>query len=65
MHYCLCIYEPRGDNGLEGFLLNSIYKYEKKKDSQGFYYRIFPIFGYDYYETCGPNVFKKHFKEVM
>lgn len=64
MNYCQCIYEPRGDHHLEGFLLNAIYRYQMMKDSKGAYYRVYPTSYDDYYETCGPNIFKKYFKEV-
>jgi hypothetical protein len=59
---CECVYEPRGDNGLEGFMLNTIYIFEKMKDKKGIYFRIY--LSSDYYETCGPVVFRRYFKEA-
>ena len=68
---CECHFEPRGDNGLEGYMRNNVYPYEKMKDDKGIYYRVYPEragppdWGDDaYYETCGPTVFKRYFKET-
>lgn len=30
MKQCTCIYEPKGDHGLEGFILDEAYDFEKK-----------------------------------
>lgn len=60
---CKCIAEPRGDDGLEGFVLNDTYKYQKlTAEDKKEYYRVYvtPF----YYETCGPKVFKRYFKEL-
>ena len=59
-----CIFEPRGDNGLEGYSLGNLYYYELMYDKKGKYYRMYPTDETDYYETCGPNVFKKYFKII-
>jgi len=63
---CICIYEPRGDNGLEGYQLNNTYKYAYN-DSEN-YYKVYPtdIDGRpdDYCERCGPKIFAKYFKIV-
>lgn len=62
-----CIFEPRGDAGLEGYELGRTYKFERcRRDSvkasrAGYYYRVWPTDG-DYYECCGPNQFKTFFK---
>jgi hypothetical protein len=62
---CICIYEPRGDHGLEGYQLNDTYLFQICYDKKGKkYYRVFPTEETDYYETCGPIIFKKYFKEI-
>lgn len=53
---CICIYEPRGDYGLEGFELKTVYNCERMNN----YYRIY--LQNDYYETCSIKVFNKYFK---
>ncbi len=60
--HCTCIFEPRGDHGLEGYALNDRYKFQQMKDSQGIYYRVYPDEGDSYYETCTSIVFKQHFR---
>lgn len=64
---CQCIYEPRGDYGLEGFQLNDIYSYEKQKSiKNGIYYKILlndqlsPLYG----EYCKQKAFNKCFKVI-
>jgi len=61
---CLCVLEPAGHCGLEGFNIKSTYRYERRpKDKNGRpYYRVYH--SDDYYETCGPNIFKKYFKPL-
>lgn len=61
---CRCIYDPRGDHGLEGFQLNEIHLFQVCYDEKGKYYRVFPNEEIDYYETCGPIVFKKYFEVI-
>jgi hypothetical protein len=61
---CSCIYEPRGDHGLEGYQLNEIYLFQMCYDKKGKYYRVFPSEELDYYECCGPINFQKYFKEM-
>ena len=61
--WCKCIAEPRGDDGLEGFVRNDTYRYvqltaEDKKE----YYRVYVTAFY--YETCGPKTFKKYYKPL-
>jgi len=56
-----CIEEPRGDHGLEGYLLNESYRYQKARYLNGKpCVRVFPTNG-KYFESCSPNVFKKYF----
>lgn len=64
-----CIFEPRGDHGLEGYQLGDIYRFQyMDRDKNGKpYYRVYPESsnGFEtYYETCGPRVFKEHFQEL-
>ena len=59
---CKCIQEPRGRNHMEGFQLNDTYLFEKLEKEN--YYRVYPTRGSTYYETCGPNIFRKYFVEV-
>jgi hypothetical protein len=60
-----CIYEPRGDCGLEGFDLDNHYKFEnvKHETKGGEYYRLYHK-DVDYYETCGPLEFKRYFLPI-
>jgi hypothetical protein len=58
---CVCIDEPNGDSGLEGFNRNDRYKYQLKTDAKGkYYYKIYH--DDEYSETCGVNTFKKYFE---
>ena len=63
MEKCICILEPNGDHGLEGYNLNWEYRYEHlEKDKNGNpYYRVY-IDEEDSYDTCGVNTFHKYFK---
>lgn len=65
----VCVYEPRGDNGLEGYLLNTEYKIEHVEEPEHpkyikGYFRIFMDDNSNYFETAGYNVFKRHFKII-
>lgn len=72
----VCIDEPRnGEHGLEGYNFESTYRYQRMQDAKGMYYRVYPGTGSDlpdwlpaacpnYYETCTPRVFHRHFKEL-
>lgn len=64
--FCTCIFEPRGQSGLEGYSRGDIYKYEYfEKDVSGRpYYRVYPLSGDNYYETCSVAVFNRFFKVV-
>jgi hypothetical protein len=63
----VCILEPRGDYGLEGYSLGETYRFEHRKtgatDGKP-YYRVWPTDNDEYYETCSPSAFLKHFKPV-
>lgn len=60
-----CIYEPRGDHGLEGYQAGDRYMAEfmPAMGMNTEYYRVWPVAGGGY-ETCGPGTFRKYFKEV-
>ena len=68
----ICIYEPRGDHGLEGYQLNQEYTYAKhfgpirnsaNKTRLTDYYRIYPEGSFSsYYEIATPIDFNKYFK---
>lgn len=62
---CKCVYEPRGDYGLEGYQLNLFYDYEMRQSEQhGRYYKVncndklSPGYG----QTCTPRAFNKFFE---
>jgi len=56
---CLCIYEPNGDGGLEGYNLKQEYGFKHmSRDKKGQ-----PYYRDSYYETCGPGTFKKYFSK--
>ena len=60
-----CVYEPRGDHGLEGFQLNQTYKYAAMETATGKYYRIYPDTDFPgYYETCSKSAFNKYFEVI-
>ena len=59
---CICIYEPRGDNGLEGFIRNDVYNYEKVIIDRKVYYKIYlDANSLEDYGICGRIVFKRFF----
>jgi len=59
----VCVIEPMGENGLEGYVRGVEYRYEFLKTKLGKdYYRVYH--DASYYETCGPNKFKKFFKKL-
>ena len=64
---CSCTHEPRGLNGLEGYQRGENYRYVKVADKENpakAHYRVFPSsLEPEYYETCGPIIFDKFFKE--
>ncbi len=64
---CECIYEPRGDHGLEGYQRNDKYFFEKavNNDTNKVHFRIYPTLSRDnYYECCRKGIFKRHFNIV-
>lgn len=66
MKTATCIYEPRGDHGLdEGFQLGERYAYEERVDAKRrAYVRIYPDRerSSTYYATCGAKIFLRYFK---
>ena len=66
----ICIYEPRGDHGLQGYQLNQEYTYAKyfgpinKNNNTRLtdYYRVYPESFNSYYEITMPIQFNKYFK---
>jgi hypothetical protein len=64
--YAVCIAEPRGAGGLEGYAQGEQYRFEYRETgaSDGKpYYRVWPTPG-DYYETCGTTTFLKYFRPI-
>jgi hypothetical protein len=60
-----CVAWPRGANGLKGYGLGQLYKFERCQDRKGRYCRVYPDGGFpDYYETCGRGVFAGYFEPV-
>ena len=61
----VCILEPRGESGLEGYTKGDEYHFEKMKTERGAeYYRVYPNPNSDYYEMCGAYKFVHFFDEV-
>jgi len=56
---CICKVAPMGADGLEGFMEKEEYKFEYIFVKNKGYYRIY--LEDDYYEVCGPNIFKRYF----
>jgi hypothetical protein len=57
--------EPRRASGLEGYVLDQIYRFERCEDGKGRYCRVYPGGSFpDYYETCGEHVFAHYFEPV-
>jgi len=62
-HEALCHSEPRGRNGLEGFMRDCIYQAELHQSRSGnCYWKMYLTD--TYYETIGPINFNKYFKLV-
>jgi len=59
LNWCECIYEPRGDGGLEGYQLSEKYYCYKINN---IYHRVYPDESDGYYETCSKQTFNKYFK---
>lgn len=67
LQLCVCIKEPMGRCGLEGYVKGNTYFFEyKEKDKKGRpYIRVYPDCANDnYYETCGTGTFEEHFKTI-
>ena len=65
----VCIFEPRGDHGLEGYQAGDCYQAErvaKNEKHKQDYYRVWPAETTwpNYYETCSVGVFNKYFEIV-
>lgn len=62
--YALCIYEPRGRNGLEGYSEGMLYPCQRCYKEDGQYFKLWP--GDDphstYYETIGTKKFESYFQ---
>ena len=60
-----CVFEQRGELGLEGFQFGEKYRAEKVQGESGKkWFRIYPDEGFpDYYETCSEIGFNRYFKE--
>lgn len=76
---CQCLNEPRGDNGLEGYQLGLTYRFEEVRLKGKRHFRVYPgteqrmgrrttpeglVADTEYYETCGPKIFNRHFQKV-
>ena len=61
---CECIAAPMGENGMEGYVEGTQYKYEHVTypKSPMTYYRVYH--NDTYYETCGVNQFNQWFKKI-
>jgi hypothetical protein len=58
----ICIDEPRGRGGLEGYSLDEKYFYERVEPAdKPPYYRVWPVAEDAYYETCSPQTFNRYF----
>lgn len=61
----VCIHEPRGTHGLEGYQRAVSYRcqfVEGIENNHSRYYRVFPSEHSDYYECAIPREFSKFFK---
>lgn len=60
----ICINEPRGDYGLEGYQRGESYRCEMVEPAYPVprYYRIYPAKSDDYYECAIPRSFTKYFR---
>lgn len=59
-----CIAEPRGANGLEGYVRGSIYRFAKYRDDDRVVFKVYPADG-EYAEVCGPTIFSRFFQVVQ
>lgn len=60
---CICITAPMGAQGLEGYVKDGTYKFQKVSPDAGRpYYRVFPDPNFPtYYETCSSKTFGRYF----
>lgn len=61
---CECKMEPRGDHGLEGYIIRETYSFFHYKTDKGeklYQIMITP----DYGEICSISIFPKYFKEIQ
>lgn len=65
----ICVTEPRGDNGLEGYQRGEEYRAQLCQHNSGGplarggkYYRVYPETASRYYETCSVAAFNRFFK---
>lgn len=65
---CMCKYAPMGHGGLEGYMDNMDYKYERMMEPgipSAQWYRVYHHPDPDddqYYQTCGKGMFAQHFE---
>lgn len=58
----VCVYEPQCRHGLEGYSEGETYRFERWKDHNGTYFKVFPNPDTDYSEVVsGPKIFEKYF----
>lgn len=58
----VCIHEPRGDHGMEGYQRAGSYRCQFVEGNSPRYYRVFPDIESDYYECAVPRAFTKFFR---
>lgn len=59
----LCISEPRGQKGFEGYQRGETYRFKRMKDQRGIYFRIFSAkWLQGVYNTTTINPFKRFFQ---
>lgn len=62
---CRCIQEPMARNGLEGYNIGEVYRFERRRLSSGKrYVRVYNGEDGKYYECCGPRVFLRYFRPL-
>jgi hypothetical protein len=60
-----CQAEPRRANGLEGYSIDQVYRFERCQYEERRYCRVYPDGSFPgYYETCGERVFAEYFEPV-
>lgn len=62
---CICVFEPRGEHGLEGYQYGDTYEFITiLRPPKHPLIRVFPVKGEDYSELCTRRAFLKFFKEL-